>query len=215
MRRFCSSVPKTTTGFSPKMFMCNADAPDMPAPLSLTARISTAASARPRPEPPCSGGMQMTEPAAVGHGAIQLFGETAVAVLAQPILVVEGAAQHKHRRRRMRCCSSVNTKFIVRPCRMQHGPNDSTSSSLHSTVARTTTLWRSLRWTIRVRRNPLLQRVAQSLPSSFIQRHSIGRCRAPAARNGATVVVKGRKGRGDVDGTDFDVLQPGVGEQAV
>jgi hypothetical protein len=38
--RFCSSVPNTTTGFRPKMLMCIADAPDMPAPDSLRSRAS-------------------------------------------------------------------------------------------------------------------------------------------------------------------------------
>jgi hypothetical protein len=32
MRRFCSSLPNTTTGCRPKMFMCTDDAPDSPAP---------------------------------------------------------------------------------------------------------------------------------------------------------------------------------------
>jgi hypothetical protein len=52
MRRFCSSVPNLTTGLRPKMFMCTADAPDMPAPDWAIACIMTAASVIPRPEPP-------------------------------------------------------------------------------------------------------------------------------------------------------------------
>jgi hypothetical protein len=52
IRCFCSSVPKTATGLSPKTLMWTADAPDMPAPDSEIACIITAASLMPRPEPP-------------------------------------------------------------------------------------------------------------------------------------------------------------------
>ncbi|MOA43097.1 hypothetical protein D3C78_1652160 [compost metagenome] len=41
------------------MFMCTADAPDMPAPEALMVCIINAASVMPRPEPPYSSGMQM------------------------------------------------------------------------------------------------------------------------------------------------------------
>ena len=51
-RRFCSSVPNTITGLSPKMFMCRAEAPEKAAPDSATACIMTAASVMPRPDPP-------------------------------------------------------------------------------------------------------------------------------------------------------------------
>ena len=59
MRLFCSSVPNTTTGLSPKMFMCSAEAPDKPAPDCAIACIISAASVMPRPEPPYSSGMAM------------------------------------------------------------------------------------------------------------------------------------------------------------
>jgi hypothetical protein len=59
MRAFCSSVPNTTTGLSPKMFMCTADAPEKPAPDSAIACIITAASEMPRPAPPNASGMAM------------------------------------------------------------------------------------------------------------------------------------------------------------
>ena len=52
MRFFCSSVPNTTTGFRPKMFMCTAEAPEKPAPDSAIACIMTAASVMPSPAPP-------------------------------------------------------------------------------------------------------------------------------------------------------------------
>ena len=51
-RRFCSSVPNTTTGLSPKMFMCTAEAPEKAAPNSAIACIMTAASVMPSPAPP-------------------------------------------------------------------------------------------------------------------------------------------------------------------
>src|ERR1700679_2920133 len=55
----CSLVPNTTTGLSPNTLICTAEAPDMPAPDSDIVRIMIAASRTPRPEPPCSSGMQM------------------------------------------------------------------------------------------------------------------------------------------------------------
>jgi hypothetical protein len=51
-RFFCSSVPYTTTGLSPKMFMCTAEAPEKPAPDSAMVCIMTAASVMPSPAPP-------------------------------------------------------------------------------------------------------------------------------------------------------------------
>ena len=51
-RRFCSSVPNITTGLSPKMFMCTADAPEKAAPDSAIACIMMAASVMPSPAPP-------------------------------------------------------------------------------------------------------------------------------------------------------------------
>jgi len=58
-RFFCSSVPNTTTGCRPKMFMCTADAPDRPAPVAEMVCIISAASLIPRPAPPYSSGMAM------------------------------------------------------------------------------------------------------------------------------------------------------------
>ena len=52
IRRFCSSVPYTTTGLSPKIFMCTADAPEKPAPDAAMVCIITAASLMPSPDPP-------------------------------------------------------------------------------------------------------------------------------------------------------------------
>ena len=59
IRCFCSWVPNTTTGFSPKILMCTAEAPDMPAPDSAMACITMAAVSMPRPDPPCSAGRVM------------------------------------------------------------------------------------------------------------------------------------------------------------
>ena len=39
MRRFCSSLPNTTTGFSPKIFTCTLEAPENPAPDALIACV--------------------------------------------------------------------------------------------------------------------------------------------------------------------------------
>ena len=52
MRAFCASLPNLTTGWSPKMFMCTAEAPDRPAPDSAMACIMIAASVMPSAEPP-------------------------------------------------------------------------------------------------------------------------------------------------------------------
>ena len=52
IRFFCSSLPNTTTGLSPKMFMCSAEAPERPAPDSAIVCIMIAASVTPRPAPP-------------------------------------------------------------------------------------------------------------------------------------------------------------------
>ncbi len=59
MRFFWSSVPKTTTGFRPKIFMCTADAPEKPAPDSAIVCIMIAASVIPSPAPPCDSGIAM------------------------------------------------------------------------------------------------------------------------------------------------------------
>ncbi len=59
MRAFCACVPNTTTGLSPKMFMCTADAPDIAAPDWATACIMIAASVIPSPDPPYSCGMHI------------------------------------------------------------------------------------------------------------------------------------------------------------
>ena len=58
-RFFCSSLPNTTTGFRPKMFMCTAEAPEKPAPDSAIACIMIAASVMPSPAPPYASGMAM------------------------------------------------------------------------------------------------------------------------------------------------------------
>ena len=59
MRFFWSSVPNTTTGFRPKMFMWIAEAPENPAPDSAIVCIMIAASMMPRPAPPCDSGIAM------------------------------------------------------------------------------------------------------------------------------------------------------------
>jgi len=77
------------------MFMWIADAPDMQAPDWATACIITAASAVPSPAPPCFRHAD-AEPAALGHGPVELVGEPAVAVAREPVLVPEGGAEAPH-----------------------------------------------------------------------------------------------------------------------
>src|SRR3546814_19033448 len=50
--RLCSSVPLTTSGLRPKMFMVSQDAPDIPAPDSATVTIMIERSGLPGPTPP-------------------------------------------------------------------------------------------------------------------------------------------------------------------
>ena len=92
-RRFCSSVPNTTTGCSPKMFMWIAEAPESPAPvrgdrLHHQRRLGDAearAAVRLRHGD--------AEPAGVGERAVEVVGEAALAVLAQPVVGVERRAE--------------------------------------------------------------------------------------------------------------------------
>jgi hypothetical protein len=51
-RRFCSSVPNTTRGFTPKMFMWIAEAACMQPPDAAASCSTRAASAMPIPAPP-------------------------------------------------------------------------------------------------------------------------------------------------------------------
>ena len=92
MRFFCSSLPNTTTGLSPKMFMCSAEAPDKPAPDSAMACIISAASVTPRPAPPYSSGMQTPSQPSSREGAVEVVREPAVAVLGEPVVVAEPRA---------------------------------------------------------------------------------------------------------------------------
>jgi hypothetical protein len=57
MRRFCSSVPNTTTGSGPNMLMWMLEAPLMQAPDSSTVCMTIVASVTPRPAPPYSSGI--------------------------------------------------------------------------------------------------------------------------------------------------------------
>jgi predicted nucleic acid-binding protein len=52
MRCFCAAVPKTATGWGPKIFTCTAETPAMPAPDEAMRCIIAAASVTPRPLPP-------------------------------------------------------------------------------------------------------------------------------------------------------------------
>ena len=63
------------------MFMCIAEAPDMPAPDAAIVCIIIAASVMPRPAPPIFLRHRDAEPAGLGQRAVELVGEAAVAVL--------------------------------------------------------------------------------------------------------------------------------------
>ena len=89
MRCFCSALPNTTTGLSPKMFMCSAEAPDIPAPDCAIVCIISAASVTPRPEPPYCSGNADAEPAGVRERTMEVVREAALAVLGEPIVGVE------------------------------------------------------------------------------------------------------------------------------
>jgi hypothetical protein len=91
-RRFCSSLPNTTTGLSPKMFMCTADAPDMPAPDCAIACIMIAASVTPRPAPPYCSGIRNPEPPVAGERLMKIQREAACRVLLQPVIGIEPGA---------------------------------------------------------------------------------------------------------------------------
>ena len=78
MRRFCASVPNTTTGLRPKMLRWMADAPDMQAPDSATACIRIAASVMPRPAPPYASGMAMPSQLPSAMAAKKASGKVAV-----------------------------------------------------------------------------------------------------------------------------------------
>ena len=88
-RRFCSSVPKTTTGCSPKMFMWIAEAPLNPAPdcgdrLHQDRRLGDA-------EPAAAIFLRHrdAEPAGLGHRLVKLVRKAALGVLLQPVIVAE------------------------------------------------------------------------------------------------------------------------------
>jgi hypothetical protein len=53
----CSSLPNISTGFKPKIFICKAEAPLIPAPDSATACIISEASVIPKPAPPYFSGI--------------------------------------------------------------------------------------------------------------------------------------------------------------
>src|SRR4051794_12583722 len=109
MRRFCASVPNTTTGSRPKMFMCTAEAPAMPAPDSAMVCIMSAASEEaegaigdragvmPDPEPALFFRLGPAGPAARRERLMEIVGEAALAVALQPIVVVEARADFRDR----------------------------------------------------------------------------------------------------------------------
>ena len=93
----CSLVPNTTTGCSPKMFMCTAEAPREPGArlrhrLHHDRRLGDA-------EPAAAVFLRHrdAEPAALGHRLVEFVRKPALGVLLQPVRVVEPRAQPRHR----------------------------------------------------------------------------------------------------------------------
>ena len=74
------------------MFMCSAEAPDSPAPLSATACIISAASVMPRPAPPNSCGMAMPSQPSLAKAAMEVVWEAARLVLGEPVVVAKPRA---------------------------------------------------------------------------------------------------------------------------
>ena len=96
MRRFCASVPNTTTGFRPKMLRWMAEAPDMQAPefghrLHQEGRLGDA-------ETGAAVFLRHgdAEPVAFGHGGKERIREGRGPVALQPVGVVEAAAELQH-----------------------------------------------------------------------------------------------------------------------
>ncbi len=91
MRCFCASVPKTTTGFRPKMFMCTAERPDMPAPDPAMACIMM----RGLGDAEARAAVRLrdadAQPAVPGERLMEIGRKAADLVLLQPILGVKAA----------------------------------------------------------------------------------------------------------------------------
>src|SRR5262245_11896352 len=121
MRSFCASLPNTTTGLRPKMFMCTAEAPEKPAPDSAIVCIITAASAIPRPAPPNSSGIAMPSQPSRAIAWWKSAGNPPSR---------SRRSQYSSSKRvqsfaiasRMRCCSSESPKSTLFP--LLHQPDD-------------------------------------------------------------------------------------------
>ena len=111
-RRFCSSLPNTTTGCSPKIFMCTAEAPENPAPDCATACMTIAASVMPRPLPPYSSGIATpSQPASAIARWNSCGNAPSVSFCSQ-----YSSPKRSHSRAtasRISSCSAVNAKLIV------------------------------------------------------------------------------------------------------
>ena len=94
------------------MFMCTADAPDMPAPDAAMVCIISAASVMPRPAPPYCLGHRDAEPAVARERLVKIGGKAAVGVLAQPVIGIEAGAEFFDRAR-IASWSSVKEKSMA------------------------------------------------------------------------------------------------------
>src|SRR6266700_2665470 len=111
-RSFCSALPKTTTGFSPKMFMWIDEAPENPAPDAATSCIINAASLMPSPAPPYAVGMAMPSQPALAMAAWNSSGKSPVSSFASQYSGVK-SAQSRATAARILCCSTEREKSIA------------------------------------------------------------------------------------------------------
>ena len=91
MRRFCASVPNTTTGCGPNRFRCTADTAAEPS-LPMV-RITIAAAEMPRPAPPWSLGIVTPNQPPRATASQNSSGQRPSRSLAQPVVGVERRAQ--------------------------------------------------------------------------------------------------------------------------
>ena len=112
MRFFCSSLPNTTTGLSPKMFMCTAEAPLMQAP-DCGDRAHQHRGLRDA-EAGAAIGLRHgdAEQARLGDRAVEVFREFGAPVLLQPIGIVEAGGEPLGERHAPRAGCGVSEKSM-------------------------------------------------------------------------------------------------------
>src|SRR5262249_51763394 len=118
MRRFCSSVPNTTTGWRPEIFMGTPSAPLMAAPDSGTAAIMITAWVMPSPAPPYSSGIAMPSQPAAASAACSSCGNSPLRSFSSQY-ASSNWTQSLRTSSRICCCSGLNEKSIVQPRRFR------------------------------------------------------------------------------------------------